>query len=69
MRSGQALAALRGREYILPDDIKSLALPVLTHRLILKEQDRLRGENPDHILESIIERVPVPAAAGSTNDD
>ncbi len=69
MRSGQALAALRGRKYVLPDDIKSLALPVLTHRLILKEQDRLRGENPDHILESIIERVPVPAAAGSTNDD
>ena len=36
MRAGQALAALHGREYILPDDIKSLARPVLTHRLILK---------------------------------
>ena len=68
MRAGQALAALRGREYILPDDIKSLALPVLTHRLILKEQDRLRGENAGHILESIIHRIPVPAAAGLTND-
>jgi MoxR-like ATPase len=67
MRAGQALAALRGREYILPDDIKSLALPVLTHRLILKEEDRLRGENAEHILESIIHRIPVPAATGSTN--
>ena len=67
MRAGQALAALRGREYILPDDIKSLALPVLTHRLILKEQDRLRGENAGHILESIIQHTPVPAAAGSKN--
>ena len=67
MRAGQALAALHGREYILPDDIKSLACPVLAHRLILKEEDRLRGENPEHILESIIHRIPVPATAGSTN--
>lgn len=69
MRAGQALAALRGREYILPDDIKSLVLPVLTHRLILKEQDRLRGENAGHVLESILHRIPVPAAAGSTHAD
>jgi len=69
MRAGQAMAALRGRDYVLPDDIKSLARPVLAHRLILKEEDRLRGENPEHILESIIQRIPVPAAAGSTNDD
>ena len=67
MRAAQALAALRGREYILPDDIKFLALPVLAHRLILKEEDRLRGENPEHILESIMKGVPVPAAAGSTD--
>ena len=69
MRAGQAMAALRGRNYILPDDIKSLAPPVLTHRLILKEEDRLRGENPDHILEGIIHQVPVPAAAGPVNGD
>jgi len=69
MRAGQAMAALRGRDYVLPDDIKSLARPVLAHRLILKEEDRLRGENPEHILESIIQRISVPAAAGSTNDD
>ena len=69
MRAGQALAALRGREYILPDDIKSLACPVLAHRMILKEEDRLRGENPEHILEGIVSRIPVPAAAGSTHDD
>ena len=67
MRAGQALAALRGREYILPDDIKSLACPVLAHRLILKEEDRLRGEDPEHILESIMHGIPVPAATGSTN--
>ncbi len=69
MRAGQAQAALKEREYILPDDIKSLAVPVLAHRLILKEEDRLRGENPDQILESIIHETPVPAATGSTHDD
>jgi MoxR-like ATPase len=61
MRAGQALAALRERDYVLPDDIKSLVLPVLTHRLILKEEERLRGETPDHLLEEIIRQIPVPA--------
>jgi len=61
MRAGQALAALRERDYVLPDDIKSLVLPVLTHRLILKEEERLRGETPEHLLEEIIHQIPVPA--------
>jgi len=64
MRAGQALAALREREYVLPDDIKSLALPVLTHRLILREEERLRGETPEHFLEEIIRQIPVPAPTG-----
>jgi MoxR-like ATPase len=64
MRAGQALAALRGRDYTLPDDIKSLVIPVLAHRLILKEQNRLRGESAKQILEDIIDRIPVPAASG-----
>ncbi len=64
MRAGQALAALREREYVLPDDIKSLAVPVLTHRLILREEERLRGETPEHFLEEIISQIPVPAPTG-----
>jgi MoxR-like ATPase len=64
MRAGQALAALRGRDYTLPDDIKSLVIPVLAHRLILKEQNRLRGESAKQILEDIIDRIPVLAASG-----
>ena len=62
MRSGQALAALRGRDYILPDDIKHLACPVLAHRLILKETERLRGKDTDRFVEELIERIPVPAS-------
>lgn len=62
MRTGQALAALRGREYVLPDDIKYLAEPVLCHRLILKEEERLRGETSEHILAQILCETEVPAA-------
>ncbi len=64
MRAGQALAALREREYVLPDDIKSLVIPVLAHRLILKEEERLRGTPPEHFLEEIINQIPVPAPTG-----
>ncbi|MCD6265337.1 MAG: MoxR family ATPase [Deltaproteobacteria bacterium] len=63
MRTGQALAALRGRDYVLPDDIKYLVGPVLAHRLILKEEERLRGGTPDNLLDEIVSQIPVPAAA------
>ena len=61
MRTGQALAALRGRDYVLPDDIKYLVGPVLAHRLILNEEERLRGRTPERFLEEIIPQIPVPA--------
>jgi len=59
MRAAQGLAALRGREYVLPDDIKKLAHPVLDHRLIVNEEERLRGTKAEEILDSIINTVPV----------
>ena len=61
MRAGQAWAVLNKRKYVLPDDIKFLAVPVLAHRLILKEEERLRGETPEHLLEEIIHRTAIPA--------
>jgi MoxR-like ATPase len=61
LRAGQALAALRQRDYVLPDDLKYLAQPVLAHRLILKEEERLRGENAESIVAEILRQVPVPA--------
>ena len=63
MRAGQALAALRGRDYVLPDDIKHLAHPVLTHRLILAEEERLKGKSTDRLIENLIKSVPVPVTA------
>ena len=59
MRAGQALAALHGRDYVLPDDIKNLAHPVLTHRLILAEEERLKGKSTEHLIEKLVKRVPV----------
>lgn len=65
MRAGQALAILRERDYVLPDDIKYLAAPVLAHRLILKEEERMRGETLGEIAErcmqEILTQIPVPA--------
>jgi MoxR-like ATPase len=61
MRAAQGLTALRGRRYVLPDDVKRMVLPVLSHRIILNEEGKLRGELPERILEDIILRIPVPA--------
>ncbi len=61
MRTGQALALLRGRDYVLPDDIKHLACPVLAHRLILTEEERLRGGTAERFLGETLARIPVPA--------
>ncbi|MCL4489063.1 MAG: MoxR family ATPase [Chloroflexi bacterium] len=65
MRSAQALAALRQRDYVLPDDVKYLAVPVIAHRLILQEEERMRGEargeTAEHFVEQILAQVPVPA--------
>ena len=60
MRAGQGFAALRGREYVLPDDIKALALPVLAHRLILKEEEQLRGTSQEDVVNRILDQVSVP---------
>jgi MoxR-like ATPase len=60
MRAAQALALLRDRSYVLPDDIKALAPCVLGHRLILSEEERLRGTDPARRLEELLDRMPVP---------
>jgi MoxR-like ATPase len=60
MRTGQARAALEGREFVLPDDIKALAAPVLCHRLILKPEARVRRADVAELVAEIVESVPVP---------
>jgi len=64
-RAAQAFAAVQGRGYVLPDDIKLLAPPVLEHRLILNPESRLRRVTVPSVLRDILKEVPVPA--GSSN--
>jgi len=59
-RACQARALLGDREYVLPDDVKALAVPVLAHRLILDPAARLRGISTEEILAEIVERLAVP---------
>jgi MoxR-like ATPase len=59
-RGARALAAIRGRDYVLPDDIKRLAPFILAHRAILSSQSRLRGRDAEGVLEEVLESVPVP---------
>jgi MoxR-like ATPase len=59
-RAAQALAALRGRDFVGPDDVKELAAPVLAHRLILHPESRLRGRSAAEIVRGLVARVPAP---------
>jgi MoxR-like ATPase len=60
LRCGKTLAALRGRDYLIPDDIKELATPVLRHRLLLRPEAELEGVSPDRVVEGLLAAVPVP---------
>ena len=59
-RCSQALAAIRGREYVVPDDVKTLAPYALSHRVILKSQARLRDRTSDSVVDEILSQVAVP---------
>jgi len=59
-RAGQARAALQGRDYVLPDDIKALAVAVLAHRVIVSPAARLRELSSDRLVQEIIHNAPVP---------
>ena len=59
-QASQAWAAIQGREYVLPDDVKQMAPHVLTHRLIISPQAQLRGRQPSELVADIVDSVPVP---------
>lgn len=60
VRVGKALAVMNGRRFVTPDDIKSVALPVLRHRVQLTPEIAISGQNLDDILRDIIQNVPAP---------
>ncbi len=59
-RTSQAMAALRGRNYVLPDDVKRIAGAVLTHRIILRPESRLRKVTAGAVVDEIIAEIAVP---------
>jgi MoxR-like ATPase len=57
--TSQALAALRGRDYVLPDDVKTMLPLTLGHRLIVRPESQLRGRTSTTILADVLERTPL----------
>jgi MoxR-like ATPase len=65
-RASQALALIRGRDFVLPDDVKQLAMPVLGHRLILSTEAYLHNTSKEELIADILSTLPVPAEEQST---
>jgi MoxR-like ATPase len=60
LMASKTLAALRGRSYVTPDDVKDLAHPLLRHRIILRPEAEIEGLTPDRVIERVLAAVPVP---------
>jgi MoxR-like ATPase len=60
LAAARARAALRGAEWLSPDDVKAVARPVLRHRLVLRPEAELEGATPDDLVEELLETVEVP---------
>jgi MoxR-like ATPase len=63
LRTAKAAAALAGRDYVLPDDVQKLAVPVLAHRLIPAATATVAGRSPEDLLAEIVTKVPIPVAS------
>ena len=62
MRGSQARALMEGRDYVVPDDVKAIAVPVMSHRLILTPAARMREATGDTLINEVLDVVPVPGA-------
>jgi MoxR-like ATPase len=67
-RASQALAALTGRDYVIPDDVKALAVPALAHRLIVKAAATIRDIDAEGLVRELLEIVPIEGAAIERRD-
>jgi MoxR-like ATPase len=61
-KTGQALAAILGRDYVTPDDVKALAMVTLAHRLIISPSARIKNVDPRAVIQEILDSIPVPGA-------
>ncbi|UNQ74159.1 AAA family ATPase [Infirmifilum sp. NZ] len=60
MKASRALAFIRGRKYVIPDDVKELAVPVLAHRLVLRVESAIRGFTSEELVKQVLEKTEVP---------
>ncbi len=63
-RTSQAMAAIRGRNFVQPDDVKRIVAPALTHRLVVRPESRLRKVTAASVVEEIVNLTPVPTLSG-----
>ena len=60
LKTGRAAAAMRGRDFVTPDDVKAVAPLAVSHRLILKPEHQIKGLEAQEVVEAILREVPVP---------
>ncbi|KMS87694.1 hypothetical protein ACZ91_29945 [Streptomyces regensis] len=60
MRAARAQAALSGRDFVVPDDLHAVAVPVLAHRLVLTTEAQAARRSPADVVRSVLQRLPVP---------
>jgi MoxR-like ATPase len=63
LRTAKAVAAMSGRDYVIPDDVQQLAVPVLAHRLIPAAAATVAGRSPEEITAEVVAKIPIPAAS------
>jgi MoxR-like ATPase len=60
MKAAKCMAAIEGRNYVLPDDVKKMAVPTLAHRLMMTSSARLKLNAGEEVIKDIVEKAPVP---------
>ena len=60
LRTSKALAAMSGRDFVIPEDIQRVAYPVLNHRIILTPEREMEGMTPEDVIKEIIHQIEVP---------
>ncbi|MBZ4675905.1 MAG: magnesium chelatase, partial [Anaerophaga sp.] len=60
LRSAKAFAALEGRDFVIPEDVKEMVIPVLNHRVILTPEKEMEGLQPENVIRRIVDSVEVP---------
>ena len=64
LKVARSMALIHGRDFVVPDDVKMIAVDVLAHRVILNIEDTLEGSRPQQVVAEVVDRIPVPTELG-----